>query len=253
MKYVITAPPGGLAHFLSRVIANEYNFEVSSNGSYHGLSKKYSSKTSELENFENMLTDTDEDVVCLHNFDNRDLSTVFVGRTVVNIIVDSCFEIYFNNYYRKAIQSSRSVENKFLLDSQLRFPTSNNYLREEFFFVYNAATQGQIDWLPTDMHGINVSFSDFYSLPKFTAVLSKIPGVDTPQHQIQRIWDHFIASQQPILDRVNRYQHICDQLMAQQPVTIPPEFDNIDFGIMCGMIYSQYGVDKLNLQSDVWI
>jgi len=51
MKYVITAPPGGLGHFLSRIIAGEYDFTVSPAGSYHSLKKEYSSQTTHIDEF----------------------------------------------------------------------------------------------------------------------------------------------------------------------------------------------------------
>ena len=74
MKYVVTAPPGGLGHFLSRILANEYDFSVESNGSYHSLKIAYSSQTTQIEAFDKVIHDTSNPVVCLHNFDNRDLT-----------------------------------------------------------------------------------------------------------------------------------------------------------------------------------
>ena len=52
MKYIITAPPGGLGHFLSRIISGEYDFSVHSSGSYHGLNKNYSSQTGKIDTSE---------------------------------------------------------------------------------------------------------------------------------------------------------------------------------------------------------
>jgi hypothetical protein len=251
VKYVIAAPPGGLGHFLSRIVANEYDFTVSSTGSYHSLKKEYSSQTVQIDQFDNAVHDTDHDVICLHNFDNRDLLTTFKDRTVVNIIIDNNYEVYLNNYFRKAIQSSSTYHDQFIKQSQEKFPTSNNYLREEFFFMYQAVVNHKIAWLPQQPEGVNVLFSDFYNRTTFDNMLSTI-SKSTPDC-VKEIWDHFIAAQQPILDRVSLYQPICDQLIQGKIPVLPEYFDNVDFGIMCGMIFVQTGQDKLNLNADNWL
>jgi hypothetical protein len=251
MKYVIAAPPGGLAHFLSRIVANEYNFEVHSTGSYHSLNKTYSSQTAHIDEFNNAIHDTDHKVICLHNFDNRNLSTCFGNRTVVNIVIDGDYEIYLNNYYRKAIQPSSTYWNKFINQSQKTFPTSENYLREEFFFMYQAVVNHEISWIPKQPLGITISFGNFYKLNTFTNELSKIPGLAPTA--VEDIWNHFITAQQSILDRVSLYQPICDQVIQGTPAVVPEYFDNVDFGIMCGMIFVQTGIDKLNLNNNNWL
>jgi hypothetical protein len=252
-QYVVTAPPGGLGHFLARIIADDYNFSASNTGSYHGLTKTYSSQTTQIEYFDSAIHNNDNAIICLHNFDNRDLSETFPGRIVVNIIVDSDYEIYFNNYFRKAIQSSKVVEKNFLERCKLKFSTSNNFVREEFYFLYQAATNDEIQWLPKQMTGINIPFGNFYKFNTFKSQVSEIPGVDITNDKLTQIWNHFIAAQDPVLDRVNRYQPICNSVLLGQPTVVPEWFDNVDFGIMCGMLFKQAGVDKLNLNHDCWI
>lgn len=251
MKYVITAPPGGLGHFLSRIVANEYNFTVDSTGSYHSLKKEYSSQTTHIEQFDCTIHQSDHNVICLHNFDNRNLSTTFKDRTVVNIVIDGNYEIYLNNYFRKAVQSSRSYLDKFIKQSQERFPTSSNYLREEFFFMYQAVINHKISWLPEQPAGINVPFSGFYNLLAFNNVLRAIPGL-TVSH-VEETWNHFVTAQQAIVNRVGLYQPICDQLIQGKTPILPEYFDNVDFGIMCGMIFVQTGKDNLNLNNNNWL
>ena len=249
MKYVITAPPGGLGHFLSRILANDYDFTVESNGSYHSLRMAYFSQTTQIETFDKVIHDTDNPVICLHNFDNRDLTETFNNRTIVNIMIDSHYEIFLNNYFRKAIQSNSQTVDKFLEESQIRFPTSKNFLREEFFFMYQSIIKKEIAWLPQCVIGHKVPFGSFYKLELFVQEMYKI----TKLPNLDEIWAHFINAQQPILDRVNLYQSICDQVVNEQQPEIPTYFDNVDFGIMCGMIITQHGIDKLNLENDNWI
>jgi hypothetical protein len=55
------------------------------------------------------------------------------------------------------------------------------------------------------------------------------------------------------LDRVSLYQPICDQVIQGTPAVVPEYFDNVDFGIMCGMIFVQTGIDKLNLNNNNWL
>jgi hypothetical protein len=251
MKYVIAAPPGGLAHFLSRIIANEYDFTVGSSGSYHPLKKSYSSQTTQIDQFSCVIRDSDHAVICLHNFDNRDLSTTFKDRIIVNIVVDSNYELYLNNYFRKAVQSTGAYLAEFIKQSQERFPTSNNYLREEFFFLYQSVVNHEIDWLPQQPQGINISFNSFYNLSAFKNALATIPEL-TPI-PVEEIWNHFITAQQAITDRVSQYQPICDDIIQGKIPEVPEYFDNVDFGIMCGMIFVQTGMDKLNLNNDNWI
>lgn len=252
MKYIIAAPPGGLGHFLSRIVSDEYNFTVDHTGSYHPLKKGYSSQTTSIDEFDNIIRDTDHKVICLHNFDNRDLSKTFTDRTVINIIIDGNYEIYLNNFFRKAVQRSSFYYPKFIEQSQTRFPTSdNNYFREEFFFMYQSTIKHEILWLPQQSTGINVLFSDFYTKKAFIKSLSNIPGL--PQNNYEEIWNHFITAQKSIIDRVDLYQPICDQVIQGKRPTVPEYFDNVDFGIMCGMIFVQTGKDKLNLDNDSWL
>jgi hypothetical protein len=251
MKYVIAAPPGGLGHFLSRIVANEYNFTVDSTGSYHSLSKAYSSQTVQIDEFDDTIHNTGHNVICLHNFDNRNLSTTFKDRTVVNIVIDSNYEIYLNNYFRKAVQSPSPYTAEFIKQSQERFPTSNNYLREEFFFMYRAVVNHEITWLPQQAWGINIPFSSFYNLSAFKNTLATIPELTTIP--VEETWNHFITAQQAIIDRVDLYQPICDQLIQGKAPVLPDYFDNVDFGIMCGMIFVQTGKDNLNLDNNNWI
>lgn len=251
MKYVIAAPPGGLGHFLTRIVANEYDFTVGPTGSYHSLKKEYSSQTVQIDQFNDAIHDTDHNVICLHNFDNRDLSTTFIDRTVVNIIIDNNYEVYLNNYYRKAVQSSDDCQTQFIKQSQERFPTSNNYLREEFFFMHQAVINHKIHWLPQQSVGIDVMFSSFYNWPAFNDMLSTIPEL-TPRY-VKEIWNHFFRAQQSILDRVSLYQPICDQIIQGKTPVLPEYFDNVDFGIMSSMIFVQTGQDKLNLNEDNWL
>jgi hypothetical protein len=252
-QYVVTAPPGGLGHFLTRVIANEYNFTVGNNGSYHDLPKSYRSLTTHIENFDSVIHDNDNDIICLHNFDNRDLTTTFQNRVVVNIVIDDNYEIFFNNFFRKAVQSAKISEKLFVEQAKTKFCTSKNFLREEFYFLYQTAKDNKISWLPKQMHGIDIPFGSFYKFETFRSVISKIPGVDVGSYKLEQIWNHFISAQQPILDRVMLYQDICDCVLSEQPITVPYWFDNVDFGIMCGMIFEQSGIDKLNLDNDSWI
>jgi hypothetical protein len=249
MKYVVTAPPGGLGHFLSRILANEYDFTVESNGSYHSLKLAYSSQTTQIEMFDKIIHDTDNPVVCLHNFDNRDLTNTFGDRTVINIVIDSHYEIFLNNYFRKAIHSDSNTVSRFLEESQQRFPTSKNYLREEFFFMYQSMIKNEIAWLPQRMIGHAIPFSSFYKLESFVTEMSALGKFS----DLEQIWKHFINAQQPILDRVTLYQSICDCVLHKQPMVMPQHFDNVDFGIMCGMIVTQHGVDKLNLDNSSWV
>ena len=251
MKYVITAPPGGLGHFLSRVVAGEYDFTVSPTGSYHSLKKEYSMQTTHIDEFNDAIHDTDHDVICLHNFDNRNLSNTFKDRTVVNIVIDGKYEIYLNNYFRKAVQSSDTYLDKFIKKSQEKFSTSNNYLREEFFFMYQAVVNHKIAWLPQQPQGINIPFSSFYNLSAFKNALATIQEF-TPI-QVEETWNHFVTAQQAITDRVSRYQPICDDIILGKTPEVPEYFDNVDFGIMCGMFFVQTGQDKLNLNTDNWI
>jgi len=250
MKYIITAPPGALGHFLARIISNEYDFSVHPSGSYHGLTKTYSSQTTDMD----MYTGGQDNacpVICIHNFDNQDLTKKFQDRQVVNILVNGHWEIYLNNFYRKAIQSSKIEEKKVIACAEKKFPTSNNSLREEFFYIYQHAIHGTIKWLPTDMTGLNVNFSDFYQQDTFINLIDSIPGVDVKNPK--SVWKHFIEAQQSIINRVEQYQRICDVAIDKKTPDIPNYFDNVDFGIICGMIQHQYGADLLNLDNDRWI
>ena len=200
-------------------------------------------------NCDNEYFGSGSDIFNPYNFDNRDLTNTFKDRTVVNIVIDGCYEIFLNNYFRKAIHSDSQTLSKFLKESQQRFPTSKNYIREEFFFMYQSMTKKEIAWLPEHMIGHEIPFSNVYNLELFVHEMSKIATFPN----LNEIWAHFINAQQFILDRVKLYQSICDQVVKNQQPEIPTYFDNVDFGIMCGMIVTQHGIDKLNLENNNWV
>ena len=250
MKYIITAPPGGLVHFLARIISGEYDFSVHASGSYHGLTKNYSSQTGNIDMYTGAQNNANP-VICLHNFNNQDLTKIFQDRQVINILINSHWEIYLNNYYRKAIQTNKAEEKNTIDRAAKTFPTSNNSLREEFFYIYQHAIQQTIEWLPVTAAGLNVNFSDFYQQDTFINLIDSIPGISIRTPEL--IWKHFIKAQKSIIDRVGQYQRICDAAINNTTPSIPEYFDNVDFGIMCGMIQHQYNVDLLNLSNDRWI
>jgi hypothetical protein len=249
-SYIITAPPGGLGHFLSRVLSSEYDFNVSGTGSYHDLPKNYKSLTSTIDVWDKKLIDSTETVICIHNFDGRDLTTIFSNRLQIDIVIDGLREIYLNNFYRKAIASNKTIENQFLEDCQKKFSHTNN-VREEFFFLYQHLCQGAIPWLSTKSTKKEFKFSYFYNWEKFYQSVQSI--VDIEQESLKPIWEHFIKSQQYIIDRTNQYVKICDNINNNITPIIPENFDNIDFGIMSGMYYLKYQKDILNLSNDQWI
>lgn len=251
MKYVVAAPPGALGHFLSKVLVGNYDFTAAIDGSYHGLHKLYLSQTTQIEKFNQVVQDIDNASICLHNFDNRDLSLIYKDKKIVNIVVDSQYEIFLNNWFRKSIQSSDNYLLTFLNKCSVKFPTSQNYVREEFFFMYQSMIKKEISWLPQQTSGNTVLFSSCYNKKLFVAELQKISELSTVY--LEQVWKHFVQAQQPILDRVLLYQTICDQVLQQDCADIPEYFDNVDFGIMCGMIYVQTGIDKLNLKNNNWL
>jgi hypothetical protein len=250
MKYLITAPPGALGHFLSRVLNNDYDFDVGQMGQYHGLKKNYSAQTTFLEDYQGY-QEVDQKIICLHNFDNRDFRSIAKDRVVVNVVVNGCWEIYFNNFWRKAMMSNTTKTKQAVEDINKKFPNSNNSLREEFYWLYLNAVQGKVEWLPITMHGIQVFFCDFYGLESFKTLLKQIP--ESVCDNIDDIWNHFIKSQSVILSRTQLYQKICEDIIQGNPPQIPDYFDNIDFGIMSGMIQHQQGIDVLNLENNSWI
>lgn len=250
VKYLVTAPPGGLGHFLSRVLNQSYDYQVGSKGQYHSLEKTYSSQTTQFENYQGLRITPDK-VICLHNFDNQDFSLLVSDRVIVNVIIDGHWPIYLNNWYRKAIQSNLEVEQSFLQKTNDKFPSSGNALREEFYWLYLHAIDDKIPWLHQHMHGMPFLFSHFYDKDSFIDAVAVIPGSDL--HGIESIWYHFWQSQQIIIEKTNLYEQICSDLIGNKRPKIPESFDNVDFGIMSGMIQHRYGQDLLNLQNDAWI
>jgi organic radical activating enzyme len=70
---------------------------------------------------------------------------------------------------------------------------------------------------------------------------------------VLEIWKHFMQGQESIITRVQHYNDICNDMVENQKPSIPEYFDNVDYGIMCGMIYCSTNRDLLNLSSDTWI
>lgn len=250
MKYLVTAPPGGLGHFLSRLLNQNYDFEVGNKGQYHDLEKTYSSQTTDLDSYQGLKI-TSEKVICIHNFDNRDFSSIVSDRVIINVIIDGCWEIYLNNWYRKAIQSNVTVEQNFLRQVNEKFPSSANALREEFYWLYLSAISDKIPWLHRVMHGVAFYFCDFYDLDAFRNAILNIDG--SCSDDLTPIWNHFFQSQSGVTSRTILYEQICSDISNGKSPQIPRHFDNIDFGIMSGMIQHRYNQDVLNLGNDSWL
>ena len=249
-RWIVTAPPGGLGHFVSRILAHDYDFEVSVDGSYHALEKNYGSYTTDIRLFDHRTFDLDHAVICCHNFNNDNFVQQFPTHTVVNIIVENRWEIYLNNFWRKSIQSNPHTESEYLTNIQKKFDHKHNVLREEFYWLYQSAVSGQITWLPRSMQGRTISFGDLYQWETFVESIQPLTSIS--EKQLSDIWTHFMQSQQPILTRVGYYHRICESMIEHRSAKIPDNFDNVDFGIICGMIAHQHQIDLLDLANDQW-
>jgi hypothetical protein len=117
--------------------------------------------------------------------------------------------------------------------------------------LYRDAIAGNVSWLPRTTVGTSINFSEFYNLDSFVKVINSLQ--EMPEHQLIEIWKHFMQGQESIITRVRHYNDICNDIVANQTPSIPEYFDNVDYGIMCGMIYCSTNRDLLNLSSDTWI
>jgi hypothetical protein len=252
MKYLITFPPGALGHFLSRVLSNKYDFRASSKGSYHDLEKTYTSLTTDQEHWiSDALPQDVECIVCAHNFDNRDLRQWYPEHFWIDIQINGLEEIYLNNYYRKAIQSNPSMTQEYIDCAKQKFPGHNHPLREEFFFLHQHLVKRDLPWVHSRKDVYIFGFTSFYNCDDFVQTITEIPGI--PKLDYAVIWQDFVAKQRPIIERYKQYQNICQAINNNKTVDIPGYFDDVDYGIMCAMLYSQTGQDLLNLQNKHWL
>jgi len=252
MKYLITFPPGALGHFLSRVLSGSYDFRSSPRGSYHELEKTYTSLTINQHSWAKKILPTEvEGIVCAHNFDNRDLRNQYPDHYWIDIQIDGLEEVYLNNFYRKSIQSNANTAREYVEQAQQKFPGHNHALREEYFFLHQHLAKRDLPWLHYRKDVCVIGFKSFYNYNDFVQSIKQIP--ELPESDYEAIWQDFMLKQQPILTRCQQYHVICDAIKSQQKVEIPHNFDDVDYGIMCAMLYRDTGQDLLNLQNSDWL
>jgi hypothetical protein len=249
-KVVIDFPPGGLGHFLSRVLNNDYNFQAGVLGEFHSQQHSYESVTSSQEGFEKTfeLSDKTKNVICLHNFNNTDLKLYFPNHKLINVYLDDSLDIFTNNFYYKAIGSNNAAKLKFLSSIKTKYPDSPNPVREEFCNFHSWLPTS--DWAKQKLNYINLPFSYMYNYTSLSDLLDahkfSIPN------NFKKIHDDFLVKQEGIIRKSVQYSEILKSVSDRISYKIPQNFTDVDFGIISSMIYKLTGKDVINLLSINW-
>lgn len=249
-KVVIDFPPGGLGHFLARVLNNDYDFQAGSLGEFHSQKHNYESVTSSKENFEKTFEHSDKtkNIICLHNFNNIDLRSYFPNHKLVNVYLDNRLDVFTNNFYYKAIGSDHTTKIKFLSSIKIKYLNSPNPIREEFCNFHSWIPSS--DWAKQKLNYINIPFSCFYNYSKLNELFNAC-GFLIPNN-FKEIHNDFLVKQSVILNKSAEYSKILESISNRTSYKIPQYFTDVDFGIVSSMIYKLTGKDVINLTSYNW-
>jgi hypothetical protein len=249
-KVVIDFPPGGLGHFIARVLNNDYNFQSGKLGEFHSQEHNYESITGSFENFEKNFqkSDKNKNVVCLHNFNNTNLGYYFPDHKLINVFLDDKLDIYTNNFYYKAIGSDYTTKKNFIDKVKEKYPNSPNAIREEFFNFYSWLSESSLVNEKPDY--INLPFSWIYRFDKLNKFF-KNNDLIIPAN-LEEIHRDFLVKQSNIVEKSKNYSLILENISNRKNYQIPKEFNDVDFGIVSSMVYKLTGKDIINLYSVGW-
>jgi hypothetical protein len=250
-RVVIDFPPGACGHFLSRVLNLEYNFKSGNLGEFHSLSHNYKSMTTSQENFPGIFdsnTASNENVICLHNFNNFDLSKKYPTHKLISIYIDSKFEIFLQNFYIKAIGSNANTLSQYHESVVNKFTESLCPFREEFYNMYQWLPTSKWSQLKTDY--VNFPFSYIYSYEQTMQFLIEHNFV-LPDN-FKEIHADFLLAQTEILNKGELFNSIKAAVIKKMPMDIPIYLTDIDRGIISGMLYQIIGADITNVNSLNW-
>ena len=250
-KVVIDFPPGGCGHFLARLLNDEYSFEVGERGEYHSLHHEYNSITTTKENFKTEFVkniSSDQNVICLHNFDNFPLEKFYPDHKLINIYIDGMYNVFVKNFYMKAISSHDRVLDNYHRDNKEKFQNSPCPLREEFYCFYSWVQTS--DWAKEKTDYINLPFSYIYQVDILKKFLIDY-GFTIPNNFL-KIHEDFMIAQQSILNITEIYNNIIEAIESHKNLKIPEFFTDVDRGIVSAMIYQKLNIDLLNVHSIEW-
>lgn len=249
-KVVIDFPPGGLGHFLARVLNNDYDFQSGLLGEFHSQQHSYESATSSKEDFEKTFesSNKNKNVICLHNFNNTDLRSYFPNHKLINIFLDDMLEVFTNNFYYKAIGSNKTTKKNFLSDIESKYANSFAPIREEFYNFCSWLPNS--DWTKQKLNYINLPFSHVYNYDRLKELFDSCELL--VPNNFKEIHDDFLLKQSGVLHKFSQYSEILKCISNRTSYKIPQEFNDVDFGIISSMIYKSTGKDVINLQSKNW-
>ena len=249
-KVVIDFPPGACGHFIARVLNGEYNFVSGKLGEFHNLHHSYTSITTTEEYFPKIFesTQSNENVICLHNFKNYKLDKVYPTHALVSIYIDSTFDDFLQNFYYKAISSNKEILTQYHRDVNNKFKNSPCPLREEFFNLYSWLSVSS--WKDKKENHINLPFSYIYSYQLLEEFLSEHNFI-LPDN-FKEIHKDFLYAQNNILTKSKIFAKIVEAVSDKKIINIPLDLTEVDRGILSAMLYKSTGVDVININSSNW-
>lgn len=249
-KVVIDFPPGACGHFLARVLNGEYNFVSGELGQFHSLHHSYTSITTTEEYFPKIFesTQSNENVICLHNFKNYKLDKIYPTHALVSIYIDSMFDVFLQNFYYKSLRSNKEILAQYHQDVNNKFKNSPCPLREEFFNLYNWLPES--NWKDKKDNHINLPFSYIYSYQLLEEFLLKHNFI-LPDN-FKEVHEDFLRAQQGILDKSKIFADITEAVLNKKLIDVPGHLTDVDRGILSGMLYKTTGVDVININSPIW-
>lgn len=250
-KAVIDFPPGACGHFLSRVLNLEYNFKSGTLGEFHLMKHNYKSMTASQENFSEVFNSnntSNENIICLHNFNNFDLSKHYPTHKLISIYIDSKFDIFLQNFYIKSIGSNSDILTKYHESVVSKFTESLCPIREEFYNLYRWLPSS--NWTKLKSNYINFPFSYIYSHEQTSQFLTEYNFI-LPDN-FKEIHDDFLLAQTEILNKSKLFNLIESAITNKIPMDIPPDLTDVDRGILSGLLYRITGTELTNVNSPTW-
>lgn len=250
---IVDYPPGGLGHFIAQVKLNlidNHTYPLSFHSMYNlrydydielivDSKKKFLERLSQWEPKKTLS-------VC-HSWGNAKLLKQTFNCQVWQVLVDQSLIYLHLNRLMKAAGWNDTID-KDLFDRFKSGFKSGTDAGIKRLWYFNSLKYLQLSpWRDADLV---IKFDDFYKdQNSFAETISKI----NPNADIEAIYNAFLKSQTPIIDRVNRYTNVVEAIKQGDKIAIDDDFCLLDHSLLIWMLSTIYpNKDFTNMNSESW-
>lgn len=241
---LIDYPPGGLGNFIAQIFTNSIDLNLFYLAYHSTQDRNYDDSliSSTKEEFLSKLKtwEPTSTVTIIHSFGTLD-SFNFSGKVYQVVVEDDMISYILAQQIKTGAINGDSLKN-YIEQNYGTF--SNSTVRENYAYQYQYLRSNKTFINSASSRAdVIISFDNFYKDEKsFIAEVKKInPSIET-----ERLYEHFITTQMPIVERKNLYLKILD-CIKKNVIFDMPNLSIIDQGILSGLLNELYPIVEWQL------